>query len=129
MNASPPAQSWHRSFRSGFLAASRISAVVNIVVDDGEARARCVLFGELVSKLLSKPLPDIAAALKTGQYPLTSARSDLISRNIIFSGSARMSKFDNKMEILLDSFVLEEPLDTASQELSEIEQRFTSSAS
>lgn len=67
--------------------------LLNIVLDDGTATMRSVLFGENIKKLLSVEDKDLFSL-----DVLNSKRAEIIGDEKIFSGGFRMNSFSNSLE-------------------------------
>ncbi len=69
--------------------------LMNIVLDDGTATMRAVLFNETLEKLGITELED--------SEKLISQREDLLGKEMYFSGVIRMNSFFNRPEFIIDS--------------------------
>ncbi len=70
-------------------------ALITIVVDDGTATIRAVLFHENLGNLGLTDLEDVEK--------LSNQREDLMGKEMLFSGSVRMNKFFNNPELNVES--------------------------
>ena len=71
-------------------------ALMNIVLDDGTETIRSVLFHEKISDLGINQLDDFES--------VTKQKKEIIGKEMIFSGSIRMNKFFNNLEMIIDEF-------------------------
>ena len=71
-------------------------ALMNVVLDDGTEIIRTVFFHEKISDLGINQLDDFEAINKKKQ--------EILGKEMIFSGSVRMNKFFNNIELIIDEF-------------------------
>ena len=71
-------------------------ALMNVVLDDGTEIIRTVFFHEKISDLGINQLGDIESINKK--------RQEILGKEMIFSGSVRMNKFFNNIELVIDEF-------------------------
>ncbi len=72
-------------------------ALINLVLDDGTATIRTVLFHNILSDLGLKDLDDVEK--------LIHQREDLLGKEMIFSGQVRNNKFFNEPEFIVDDVI------------------------
>jgi len=71
-------------------------ALINVVLDDGTETIRAVLFHEKISGLGINQEDDFETVNKQKQ--------EILGKEMIFSGSVRMNKFFNKLEMIIEDF-------------------------
>lgn len=79
------------------------SFILNLIIDDGTAAVRCVLFGNQVEKFLKKSKDELLEMVNTNKDPILLSKPKLIGVEVSISGKARISSFDNKLEIIVSS--------------------------